>query len=162
MLRRVRTQIGAGRVKAHSKPLRGLVRRSSPGSSGQSMVEFAMVAVVAMFVLFVSIQLAVIGQCALAVSQLSYNVARWASVQIPPATQTGVNGYWPTIVAPSINDGTKLSVNLTTLCSGKGTPVTISTSFDLSKKYFLPNPFLGIQLPQTVKSHETAFCEGAT
>ena len=44
------------------------------------MVEFALVLFVAMIVLFVAIQMAFIGQTALALGQLNYQAARYAAV----------------------------------------------------------------------------------
>src|SRR6202171_1373918 len=48
--------------------------------SGQAMVEFALVLIVAMIVLFVAIQMAFIGQAALALGQMNYQGARFAAV----------------------------------------------------------------------------------
>ena len=58
-------------------------------SRGQAMVEFAMVSTVAMFVLLVAIQYAMIGQAALAMSQAAFQGARYASVN-PNAAQSDV------------------------------------------------------------------------
>lgn len=126
------------------------------------MVEFAFVLTVALFVLVLGIQFALIGQAALAVTQLSYTVARYASVN-PSYTQSDINNYWPTVVSPTINDSSKLTVTLQTACASPnpfGTPVTVSVNYNLSGKIFLPNPFLGVKLPAAVSSVQTAFCEG--
>jgi hypothetical protein len=74
---------------------------------GQAMVEFALVLFVAMIVLFVAIQMAFIGQAALALGQLNYQAARYAAVNptfgcSQLATYMSSNGS-PTIVRKGVN-----------------------------------------------------------
>jgi hypothetical protein len=80
----------------------------SPAFSGQAMVEFALVLFVAMIVLFVAIQMAFIGQTALALGQLNYQAARYAAVnptygcdQVKTYMQS--NGA-PTVVSAGVNE----------------------------------------------------------
>jgi len=54
--------------------------RSILRAKGQAAVEFALISVVAMIVLFVAVQLALIGEDALALGQMNYQGARWAAV----------------------------------------------------------------------------------
>ena len=104
---------------------------------GQAAVEFALVAIVAMIVLFVAIQMAVIGQAALALGQMNYQGARFAAVNTC-ATAQDVADYMGTVGSPTVttprNCGSSLSVSLiyggttTTAtpskCSGTVTPTT--------------------------------------
>src|SRR5258708_28185804 len=52
---------------------------------GQSMVEFALITVVVLMIMLVGIQYALIGQAALAVSQASSALGRYASNHRPPS-----------------------------------------------------------------------------
>jgi hypothetical protein len=73
----------------------------SPAFGGQAMVEFALVLFVAMIVLFVSIQMAFIGQAALALGQLNYQAARYAAVN-PTFGCNSVATYMKNNGAPSV------------------------------------------------------------
>lgn len=103
-------------------------------SRGQSMAEFALLAPLFLFVIFVAITFAVIGQSALAVSQLAYNGARYAAVN-PALTGAQVTTYIKSgaIGAPSItaSGGSHLTVNVTA-ATGFGQPVTVTVAYDLS------------------------------
>jgi hypothetical protein len=118
----------------------------------------------------VGIQFALIGDCALAVTQLSYVGARYASVH--PTYQltsssggSDVESYMLSVASPTImsNSGNDLTISMPTPCpttNSFSNPVTISVQYNLTSKIFLPNPFLGISFPTTVQSTQTAFCEG--
>src|SRR5258707_15408256 len=73
---------------------------------GQSMAEFALLAPLFTFVVFLGITFAVIGQSALAVSQLAYNGARYAAVN-PGLTSSQVQTYIKSgaVGSPSITSG---------------------------------------------------------
>ena len=98
---------------------------------GQSMAEFALLAPLFLFVVFVAITFAVIGQSALAVSQLAYNGARYAAVN-PGLTSTQVQTYIKSgaIGAPSITAGGGAHLTVTVVQAGFGQPVTVA--YDLS------------------------------
>src|ERR1700675_5108179 len=83
--------------------MRTCPRRLTRLERGQSMAEFALLAPLFLFVVFVAITFAVIGQSALAVSQLAYNGARYAAVN-PGLTNAQVQTYIKSgaIGAPSI------------------------------------------------------------
>jgi hypothetical protein len=103
------------------------------------MVEFALVLIVAMIVLFVAIQMAFIGQAALALGQMNYQGARFAAVNqcAAPndvATYMALNGS-PTITRGCgstkfgltitvSNNGTSLGTGTPSQCSGTFTPPT--------------------------------------
>ncbi len=138
---------------------------------GQAVVEFAIISGVAIILLVVGIQFALIGQCALAVTQLSYTAARYASVH--PDTVTSVSdmsGYILQVASPTLlNDGVNQGTDGLTVTMPKGScptpnsfgqPVEITVTYQLVSKIFLPNPFLGISFPSQVQSTQTAFCEG--
>src|SRR4029077_13923045 len=92
---------------------------------GQAAVEFALVATVAMIVLFVAVQLALIGEDALALGQMNYQGARWAAVN-PCATYQEVANYITLVGSPSVTSaggtcGTKVTVTITDTKSPGGT-----------------------------------------
>ena len=97
------------------------------------MAEFALLAPLFLFVVFIAITFAVIGQSALAVSQLAYNGARYAAVN-PTLTSAQVKSYILSgaIGAPSItaNNGSHLTVTVTQASFGQ--PVTVTVAYDLS------------------------------
>ncbi len=128
------------------------------------MAEFAIIAPVALILLVVGIQFAIIGQCAVALTQVNYVGARYASVH-PTYTESQVQTYMDSVASPTLlsNNGGDLSITIWTPCPSTdsfGSPVTIGLQYNLSSKIFLPNPFLGIGFPTTVQSTQTAFCEG--
>ena len=157
--------------------------RSIRITRGQSMVEFAMITVVALMIMLVGIQYALIGQAALAVSQASSALGRYASNHVPPSTGslgdasgngTISGGSLPAaakeLLSQSIltNSGGDLSV---TVASYQGTSTTVSTTtkrppqfadtcvitltYTTTSKLALPNPFLGfITFPGTVSSSD--------
>src|SRR6266849_6828911 len=98
---------------------------------GQSMAEFALLAPLFLFVVFVAITFAVIRQSALAVSQLAYNGARYAAVN-PGLTSAQVQTYIKSgaIGAPSITAGGGAHLTVTVVQAGFGQPVTVA--YDLS------------------------------
>lgn len=89
------------------------------------MVEFALVLFVAMIVLFVAIQMAFIGQTALALGQLNYQAARYAAVN-PTFGCDQVKSYMqsngaPTVVSAGVNE-----VGSCGLAAGCSTPTSNS------------------------------------
>ena len=94
----------------HTKSLQSgyIPRRCGwPAYGGQAMVEFALVLSIAMIVLFVAIQMAFIGQAALALGQLNYQAARYAAVNPTYScsqivTYMSSNGS-PTVVRKGVN-----------------------------------------------------------
>lgn len=126
-------------------------------NQGQAMVEFAMISAIALVIMLVGIQYALIGQAALAVSQGASALARYASVN-PGAF--GTNNGTATLPAaasqllsPTIND-TNLTVSIASLtptgATQTSTPrpqadqVKITVSYNATNKLALPNPFMAI------------------
>jgi Flp pilus assembly protein TadG len=94
---------------------------------GQAAVEFALVATVAMIVLFVAVQLALIGEDALALGQMNYQGARWAAVNTC-ARDTEIANYIVSVGSPSVAKsggtcGTQLTIAITDSSVG-GAPTT--------------------------------------
>ena len=155
-----------------SKAMRWFVSHKASTESihnrkGQAAVEFALISVVAMIVLFVAVQLALIGEDALALGQMNYQGARWAAVNTC-ATDTEIKSYILASGSPSVTQsggscGTYLQMDITdtktsqttrtnvsggscstpsptTGCASPrsfGTPVTITLRFSLDKAIFL-------------------------
>jgi hypothetical protein len=91
--------------------------RSILRARGQAAVEFALISVVAMIVLFVAVQLALIGEDALALGQMNYQGARWAAVNTC-ATDAEILQYMLFSGSPSVTNsggscGTYLSMDIT-------------------------------------------------
>ncbi|MGH7864060.1 MAG: TadE/TadG family type IV pilus assembly protein [Candidatus Binataceae bacterium] len=139
-----------------------LRRQLAVNRRGQSMVEFAMVMTVALLVLLVSIQMAMIGQAALAVSQVAWHGARYASVN-PTYTESQVRSYMVAHASPTIatSGGSHLTITVAPAAAPRtfGQPVTVNVSFEASPVIVLPNPFLGISFPSTLSSQQTAMSE---
>ena len=125
------------------------------------MAEFALLTPLLMFVLFMTITFAVIGQAALAVSQLAYNGARYAAVN-PTMTGAQISSYIksgnlgsPTITA---NSGSHLTVTVTQ-ASGFGQPATVTIAYDLSSNALVSSMstmFAALGLAQTLPTSLTA------
>jgi Flp pilus assembly protein TadG len=156
---------GRGRLAARSKPMLAIEGISVRLPRGQAMVELALILPIAVVVLLVGIQLALIGQATVAVSQLAYTGARYASVN-PNYTQAQVKSYIQSVGSPTLmeNGGADLSVSMTpcTLTTGTylGSSVQLTLTYNLTNKLFLPNPFLlSISFPSSITETQTAFCE---
>ncbi len=130
---------------------------------GQSTVEFALLSTLAMVILFVGVQFALIGQASLALSQGASAIARYAAVH--QGLGTTYNGSvtgnsLPTAVQQMLsstllnNSGSDLTVTINSYTGGTTTQtstpvaaqdyVVISMSYNTAGVMALPNPFLGI------------------
>lgn len=142
------------------EPKPGQARRRR--ASGQSMVEFAMVATVALVVLMVTIQGAILADAALAVSQLSFQGVRYAAVN-PTYDQNTIVSWVNSSASPMINEnkGADLTITMNpgTAPRAFGTQVSMTVTYNAKNKIVLPNPFLGIPLPTTFTATETAMSE---
>ena len=143
-------------------------------SKGQSMVEFALISSVALMVMLVGVQFAMIGQAALAVSQGASALARYAAVN--PGTM-GTNGTvtlttaMQQLLSSSIltNSGADLTVTIasytgttttTTSSPGYTDRAVITLSYSATSKIALPNPFLGlITFPTTLSATDSQMYE---
>src|ERR1019366_9638498 len=144
-------------------------------SRGQAAVEFAMIAVLAITIMLVGVQFAMLGQAALAVSQGSSAIARYASVNegtIPAlSSYSGApNTAMQALLSPSIltNRGADLTVTIvsytgtTTATTSSPVPLkdrlTVSLSYNAKtgNKIVLPNPFLGVvTFPTTLSGSDS-------
>jgi Flp pilus assembly protein TadG len=155
--------------------------RASGNRGGQAAVEFALVLTVAMIVLFVAIQFALIGQAALALGQMNYQGARFAAVNVC-AQPSDVASYMCSVGSPTItkNSGSNLTItvngssgtvsscsapSVSSSCSNPrslGSSVTVNVTFNMAGAggiLFLQSPFLGVSFPTTLSSTETAMSE---
>ncbi|WP_423959108.1 TadE/TadG family type IV pilus assembly protein [Candidatus Binatus sp.] len=153
------------------------VSRKKRMSRGQSMVEFALMSSIALAVMLIGVQFALIGQAALAVSQGASALARYAAVN--PGTM-GPNSSVSASSLPSAaqqllsssiltNAGTDLTV---TVASYTGTTTTatsspgytdrtvVSMSYNAASKIFLPSStLLGITFPTTLTASDSQMYE---
>jgi hypothetical protein len=124
------------------------------------MVELAMTLTLALMVLIVTIQFAIIGDAALAVTQLAYAGARYAAVN-PTYNQSTIATYMKSIASPAISDNQTTDIAVTPDVTPStpqrtfGTSVQVSVVYQLKNKLFLPNPFLGISFPTTLSGIQT-------
>lgn len=132
------------------------------------MVEFALLAPLFIFFIFIALTFAVIGETQLAVSQLAYSAARYAAIN-PSLSASAIETYIksgelgsPTITA---DNGALLTVSVQQ-ASKFGQPVTVAISYDLSSNALVADMvalFAGLGMPQTlpttVGSTETTMSE---
>ena len=159
---------------------RQAIRNASPRfrkgliSRGQSAVEFALISTVTMMVMLIGVQFALIGQAALAVSQGSSALARYAAVNPGSLGTNGTVSPLPAaaqqLLSSSIltNSGGDLT---TTIASYSGTTTTttsspgytdrvvITLSYSATSKIALPNPFFGITFPSTLTATDSQMYE---
>ena len=156
-------QVG-GAARGRIAKAAAMVCRLSGAGGAQSAVEFAIALPIVLMALLVGIQYAIIGEAALALGQVNYQGARYASLNTT-ADQSAVQSYMLSVASPTIsaNNGAYLTSTLspTPPCTF-GSTVTVSVTFNASSLMALPNPFLGISFPTTLTSTESAFCEGST
>ena len=142
---------------------RSAIRRLIAGRGrAQAAVEFAIILTVALIVLVIGVQFAIIGNASLALGQADYQGARWAAIN-PSANQSQVNAYILSVASPTIaaNNGSYLTTTLSPAppCAF-GSSVTVSLTFNVQHLIAVPNPFLGISFPTSLSNSESAFCEG--
>jgi Flp pilus assembly protein TadG len=159
-------------AKQNASMSANILRFRSRAGRGQSMVEFAFIATIAMVVMLVGIQFALIGQAALAISQGSAALARYAAVN-PGALGTyngtaTLNTAATNLLSPTIVSGLTVTVNSYQGTTGTQTSapiaaqdrVVISMSYDASSKIFLPkNGLLGISFPTQLSASESQLYE---
>jgi hypothetical protein len=142
---------------------------------GQALVEFALVLSIAVIVLFVSIQLALIGQLYLALGQMNYRGVRYAAISpdcINATSSCGLSNQSvqqymlsvasPTIVSITNANANALKVNYNNVTNPgvkrvAGNTVQISCTLDISSDIFLPN--IGLPFPKSLSHTEEAFTE---
>jgi Flp pilus assembly protein TadG len=156
-------------ARGYLSKVAALVCRLRSAGRAQSAVEFAIALPLLLITLLVGIQYAIIGEAALALGQVNYQGARYASLNTT-ANQSAVQAYMLSVASPTIaaNSGAYLSSNLspTPPCTS-GSTITVSVTFDANHLLVLPStftlPFIGsISFPTTLTSSESALCEGST
>lgn len=151
--------------------------RKSRISRGQAAVEFAMISTLALVVMLVGIQFALIGQAALAVSQGASAIARYAAVNGstlgssygPAAPNTAMQNLLSSSILTGSGDS-DLQVTVTTISAATGksttTPapltdsVQVNLSYTATSKIFLPtSTLLGISFPTQLLASDTQLYE---
>lgn len=169
-------------VNSCSPAGKSLFRRSTKSriSRGQSMVEFALIAPLAIVMMVVGVQYAIIGQAALSVSQGASSLARYAALH-PGAMGTNgaatMTAAAKQLLSPSIceNGCGDLAVTINsysgtsqtqTSTPGQTDRMVISLSYDATNKIALPNPFMqipgifpGITFPTTLAYSDSQMYE---
>jgi Flp pilus assembly protein TadG len=144
------------------------------GRGGQAFVEFALILVVALIILFVAVQMALLGQASLALGQMNYQGARYAA-QHPDCDLTScangeqsIQSFMLSVGSPTItqSNGQYLTITVNPSAPRQNfKSVQVNVSFDASPLLVLCKPsngscsFLGIPFPTTLQSSETAMTE---
>jgi len=137
------------------------------------MAELAMIAPIAIIILLVGIQFAMIGQAALALSQGASALARYAAVNpgvVGPNGTVTVTTAMQQLLSPSIltNGGRDLTISISSYTGTTTTPtrspkytdrLVISLSYNATSKIALPNPFLGVSFPTTLSASDSQMYE---
>ena len=139
---------------------RKLITPALPLQRGQAAVEFALISVLALALLVIGIQFAIIGQAALAVSQASYLGARAASVN-EALTSATLSTTIASQISPTISGASVTMTNTTDPSCGPprtyGCPISVTVSYNASSKIFLPsNTLLGLKFPTSLTATESA------
>ena len=139
---------------------------------GQAMVEFALVLTIAVIVLFVSVQFALIGQLYLALGQMNYRGVRYAAVSpdcIDPTSPCGLSSesitqYMLSVASPTIVNLTNKNanaLNVTIVPLGtkrfQGDTVEIDCRLDITGALLMPK--FPLSFPTQLSSKEKAFTE---
>jgi len=168
-----------------TKQSAGVTRRSrrlrSRISRGQAMVEFALISTLALLIMLVGVQYAMIGQAALAVSQGASAIARYAAIN--PGTVGGSSGNGSVtlngstlqnLLSPSICGGScaNLTATITSTSASTGTAnttsnppafgdqLTVLLKFDATGVLALPKNFLGmVTFPTQLNAQESQVYE---
>ena len=128
-------------------------------ASGQTLVEFAFILPIFLFLMLGVVQVILIGGAALAVNQAAMSCARYAALN-PATDQTALNTYMKSIASPVINDSHLKTLSLTGAPPRTtGSAVGITITYDLTGKLFLGTSFLGLTFPSTVAVTETMTSE---
>jgi hypothetical protein len=139
-------------------------------SCGQAAVEFALILPVVMVVLFVAVQMALIGQIALALGQANYQGARFASLHPDcgvtsctggeTAPNDSIKNYVLSVMSPTINSA-KLNITATPAAPRTfGTSVIVTLTYNASGNLFLPQNFMGlVTFPTNLSSTESAMSQ---
>lgn len=117
---------------------------------------------VAIVVMLVGVQFAIIGFTALSLGEVDYQGARYAAVN-STYSQSQVQSYMLSVASPLISAGSGkyLTMNMSPAppCS-YGSTVTVNVSFDINHLVVLPNPFMGVvSFPTSLSNSQSAFCE---
>lgn len=147
--------------------LRSLTRETR---NAQTTVEFALVMLVGAMVLFVSIQLALIGEAYLSLGQVADQGVRYAAVHWDcnltscAGGEQSIKSYMLSIGSPTltVNGGSYLNISASPAAPRtRGQTVTVSATYTLPPTLlFLPNPFMGIPFPRTLTDSKSAYSEG--
>jgi Flp pilus assembly protein TadG len=163
-----------------------LFGNSTRGARGQAAVEFTVMAIPAIIVLFVGIQFAVIARDSMALNQFAYQAARWTAA--PDNSGSDCNALLSYIQAnPSlmpapvakIVDANGIScasggtaapsgVVVTMACPGvtdctqraQGNQVQIVMAMSITSDLFLSTSFLGVSLPSSLSGESSLLTQG--
>lgn len=147
---------------------------------GQAAVEFAMIAVLALMVMLLGVQFAMIGQASLSLSQGASAIARYVAVNegsgaVSPSFSGNPTTAMQNLLSPAIlsNGGTDLTITVNSYQGGTTgttttTPVptvdyavvTLSYNVNTSGKIFLPSTSLfGLTFPPTLSASDSQVYE---
>jgi Flp pilus assembly protein TadG len=136
--------------------------RAHRAHRGQALLEFALIATLVCGAVVGGVQSAIIFNAYLAMSDLTYQGARYAAVN-PGYTSNQIKSFMQSIASPTIadNSGANLTISVApdTTPRAYGQSISVTVQYSLTNKIVLPNPFLGISFPSTIGFTETAMSE---
>lgn len=162
----------------------GAMFAKSHGSKGQAMAEFIVIAVPAIIVIFLGVQLAIIARDSMALNQFAYQAARWAAAPnnsaadcnallnyiqanpsiIPEPVAMIVNANGISCSGSTTPDGVVLTMTCpgVTDCTARsqGNQVEVVMSMSIARDLFLGSSFLGIGFPSSVPAASSTLTQG--
>jgi Flp pilus assembly protein TadG len=135
--------------------------RRSRISRGQSMVEFALISTVALVVMLVGIQFAIIGQAALAVAEGSSALARYAAKNLLASSICDNScGNLTLNIASYSGTSTSTPPATTNAPVANVDQVVITLSYNAANRIILPSStLLGISFPSTLTASDSQMYE---
>jgi Flp pilus assembly protein TadG len=115
---------------------------------GQSLIEFALVAPIFVFLLLISLQLALLTLQSYSVKQVTRSTARWLAIN-PSSTDAAVLAHARSVAMPLMTSAGFVSVTPSPACPslsggvcanrGPGSIVTVEIVYDVTSSIFLPD-----------------------
>jgi hypothetical protein len=122
----------------------------------------AIVITILAFVMVLAIQFELLGSAMLALNQVIYQSARYASVN-QSADQSTVYNYMLSVGSPTItpNEGANPTVSLSPSTTPRTSisTITVTPTFDTQSCVIIPNPFFGVSFPTTPTASESVMVE---
>lgn len=123
--------------------------RRAKNRSGSALTEFALATPLLLMLLLVTIQYALTLNTMVTLSHLAREGARYAAVN--PSSDNDIKNYIINTIAPAHIRSTLSPSNITITPTDlsqrvAGRPITVTITYDMTNKRFLPSTFLGVRI----------------